>query len=109
MFYKISNLKMMMHFVRSRLQMMYLTIIILNRMKHHSLYTVADIKGLKIWVFAVDEGEQIRCRIRSKGITINDVAAQFDGGGHPNASGASVYSWEEFEQLARLLRQKLTV
>lgn len=44
-----------------------------------------------------------------KGITINDVAAQFDGGGHPNASGASVYSWEEFEQLARLLRQKLTV
>ena len=71
--------------------------------------TVADIKGLKIWVFAVDEGEQIRCRIRSKGITINDVAAQFDGGGHPNASGASVYSWEEFEQLARLLRQKLTV
>lgn len=28
--------------------------------------TVADIKGLKIWVFAVDEGEQIRCRIRSK-------------------------------------------
>lgn len=41
--------------------------------------TVADISGLKIWMFGVDEGDQIRCRIRSKGITINDVANQFGG------------------------------
>ena len=68
--------------------------------------TVADISGLKIWMFGVDEGDQIRCRIRSKGITINDVANQF-GGGHPNASGVSVYSWDEFEELAQALRQKL--
>ncbi|RIN51640.1 bifunctional oligoribonuclease/PAP phosphatase NrnA, partial [Staphylococcus simulans] len=33
--------------------------------------TIADIQGLKIWVFAVDEGTEIRCRIRSKGIIIN--------------------------------------
>ncbi len=26
--------------------------------------TIADIKGLKIWVFAVDEGSEIRCRLR---------------------------------------------
>ena len=69
--------------------------------------TIADIKGLKIWVFAVDEGTEIRCRIRSKGITINDVAAEFGGGGHPNASGASVSSWEEFETLAQRLNEKL--
>ncbi|MBY6181382.1 DHH family phosphoesterase [Staphylococcus haemolyticus] len=69
--------------------------------------TVADISGLKIWVFGVDEGDQIRCRIRSKGITINDVANQFGGGGHPNASGVSVYSRDEFEELAQALRQKL--
>lgn len=69
--------------------------------------TVADINGLKIWMFGVDEGDQIRCRVRSKGITINDIANQFGGGGHPNASGVSVYSWEEFETLAQALRQKL--
>ncbi|PNZ71041.1 bifunctional oligoribonuclease/PAP phosphatase NrnA [Staphylococcus croceilyticus] len=69
--------------------------------------TVADIQGLKIWVFAVDEGDQIRCRVRSKGIVINDIANQFGGGGHPNASGVSVYSWEEFDELAKALRQKL--
>ena len=28
-------------------------------------------------------------------------------GSHPNASGVSVYSWDEFEELAQALRQKL--
>lgn len=69
--------------------------------------TVADIKGLKIWMFGVDEGDQIRCRLRSKGITINDIANQFGGGGHPNASGVSVENWEQFEILGEALRQKL--
>ncbi|GEP81048.1 DHH family protein [Staphylococcus kloosii] len=69
--------------------------------------TIADIKGLKIWLFAVDEGNEIRCRIRSKGIVINDVASDFGGGGHPNASGVSVDSWETFEKLATALNNKL--
>ncbi|WP_436881233.1 DHH family phosphoesterase [Staphylococcus pasteuri] len=70
--------------------------------------TIADIRGLKIWMFVVDEGDQIRCRLRSKGqFVINDVASDFGGGGHPNASGVSVYSWEEFDLLAKALRQKL--
>ncbi|AVQ32932.1 bifunctional oligoribonuclease/PAP phosphatase NrnA [Staphylococcus muscae] len=68
--------------------------------------TIADLKGLKVWVFAVDEGSEIRCRIRSKGIVINDVAADFGGGGHPNASGVSVGDWDAFEQLATQLRAK---
>ncbi|CRG03004.1 phosphoesterase [Streptococcus pneumoniae] len=59
-------------------------------------------------MFGVDEGDQIRCRLRSKGqYVINDIANDFGGGGHPNASGVSVYSWEEFDALAHALRQKL--
>ncbi|WP_263009878.1 DHH family phosphoesterase [Staphylococcus americanisciuri] len=69
--------------------------------------TIADLKGLKVWVFAVDEGQEIRCRLRSKGIVINDVAADFGGGGHPNASGVSVSNWEIFEDLASQLRAKV--
>lgn len=69
--------------------------------------TVADIKGLKAWVFAVDEGKEIRCRIRSKGIKINHIAAKYNGGGHPNASGASVFSWEEFESLAADIKSEI--
>lgn len=36
--------------------------------------TISDLRGLKVWVFAVDEGSEIRCRLRSKGIVINDIA-----------------------------------
>ena len=68
---------------------------------------IADIQGLKIWVFAVDEGTEIRCRIRSKGIVINDIASDFGGGGHPNASGVSVRDWAQFETLAEALNNKL--
>ncbi|HLR19852.1 MAG TPA: bifunctional oligoribonuclease/PAP phosphatase NrnA [Staphylococcus sp.] len=68
---------------------------------------IADIQGLKIWVFAVDEGTEIRCRIRSKGIVINDVASEFGGGGHPNASGVSVNDWGQFNTLAQALINKL--
>ncbi len=40
----------------------------------------------------------------SKGqLIINDIAQDFGGGGHPNASGVSVDSWDEFEQLATAL------
>ena len=57
-------------------------------------------------MFGVDEGDQIRCRLRSKGqYVINDIANDFGGGGHPNASGVSVYSWEEFDSLAQALRK----
>lgn len=68
---------------------------------------IADIKGLKIWVFGVDEGSEIRCRIRSKGIVINDIASDFGGGGHPNASGVSVADWDRFNELADALNNKL--
>ncbi|MFD1066049.1 DHH family phosphoesterase [Oceanobacillus locisalsi] len=56
---------------------------------------VADVKGMKAWVFLIEEESQIRVRIRSKGVVINQVAGKYNGGGHPLASGATVYSWEE--------------
>uniref|UniRef100_UPI002108EE8C DHH family phosphoesterase n=1 Tax=Staphylococcus aureus TaxID=1280 RepID=UPI002108EE8C len=70
--------------------------------------TIADITGLQIWVFAVAEGSEIRCRLRSKGqLIITDIAQDFGGGGHPHASGVSVHSWDDFEPLAKALRTKL--
>ncbi|WP_080876325.1 DHH family phosphoesterase [Oceanobacillus timonensis] len=61
---------------------------------------VSDVKGMKAWVFFIEEANQIRVRIRSKGATINQVAGMYNGGGHPLASGATVYSWEEANDLA---------
>ncbi|MFD2046313.1 bifunctional oligoribonuclease/PAP phosphatase NrnA [Ornithinibacillus salinisoli] len=60
---------------------------------------LGDIDGIKAWVFFIEEDEQIRVRLRSKGPVINEIAAKYHGGGHPLAAGASVYSWEETEQV----------
>lgn len=64
----------------------------------------SDAKGLKAWAYAVDEGDEIRVRLRSKAVVINKLAAKYNGGGHPLASGASVYSVTEYEQLLTELK-----
>lgn len=56
---------------------------------------LGNIERIKAWVFFVEEEDQIRVRLRSKGPVINTVAAKYRGGGHPLAAGASIYSWEE--------------
>ncbi|SET79563.1 phosphoesterase RecJ domain-containing protein [Salinibacillus kushneri] len=56
---------------------------------------LGDIEGIIAWVFFIEEPEEIRVRLRSRGPVINNVAAKYNGGGHPLASGASVDSWEE--------------
>ncbi|PYZ93747.1 DHH family phosphoesterase [Salipaludibacillus keqinensis] len=59
----------------------------------------SSLKGLKAWVFFVEEEDVIRVRLRSKGPEIHELAGRFNGGGHPMASGASVSSWDETEQV----------
>lgn len=66
---------------------------------------LGDVKGICAWVIFIEEEDQIRVRLRSKGPVINQLAAQFGGGGHPLASGASVYSWEEAEEVIAELKQ----
>ncbi|WP_152657349.1 bifunctional oligoribonuclease/PAP phosphatase NrnA [Oceanobacillus sp. CFH 90083] len=60
---------------------------------------VADVKGIKVWMFLIEEADQIRVRIRSKGAVINQIARKYNGGGHPLASGATVYTWDEAKDL----------
>lgn len=64
---------------------------------------LGDVKGIKAWVFFIEEDDQIRVRLRSKGPVINTVARKFKGGGHPLASGASIYSWDEVENVLKEL------
>ncbi|THE14749.1 bifunctional oligoribonuclease/PAP phosphatase NrnA [Bacillus timonensis] len=66
---------------------------------------LGNIENLKTWVFFVEEKDQIRVRLRSKGPIINEVAKKYNGGGHPLASGATIYSWEEVEQVIADLQE----
>ncbi|KGP73623.1 DHH family phosphoesterase [Pontibacillus yanchengensis] len=60
---------------------------------------LGDVEGIIAWVIFVEEEEQIRVRLRSKGPVINEVAAKYNGGGHPMASGATIYSWDEMSNV----------
>lgn len=66
------------------------------------------IKELKVWAFSsYDEKNQIfKINIRSRGITINEVAGKFNGGGHKFASGARLKTEEEVDALFNALDQK---
>lgn len=67
---------------------------------------LGEIEGLKAWVFFIEESaDLIRVRLRSKGPIINEIAAKYNGGGHPLASGATVYSWEEADALIKDLKE----
>lgn len=63
----------------------------------------SDVEGLKAWVFFIEEEdkEQIRVRLRSKGPIVNTLAANYNGGGHPRASGATIYSKEQMDQIIK--------
>lgn len=79
----------------------------------NTLVNIASrIEGVLCWVtFVEQESEKFfyRCRIRSKGPVINEIAALHGGGGHPMASGANAYSEEEIleiiEQMSLVARE----
>lgn len=57
-----------------------------------------------IWVLLAEYEEKIvRARIRSKGPVINEVAGEFNGGGHALASGANLGTWERASELLKSL------
>src|SRR5690625_6730317 len=62
---------------------------------------LGDVEDILAPTFFIEEGEIIRVRLRSKGPVINEIAEKYNGGGHPLASGATVYSWEEAELLMK--------
>ena len=62
---------------------------------------LSSIRGSLIWVAFIDNKakKNIRVRLRSRFLGINDIAKQYHGGGHNMAAGATVYSEEEMMAL----------
>ncbi|WP_335872229.1 DHH family phosphoesterase [Bacillus sp. 2205SS5-2] len=61
--------------------------------------TLGSVKGVRAWICFIEEEDQIRVRLRSKGPVINSIAKKYNGGGHPLAAGASIYSWNEAQDV----------
>ena len=59
-----------------------------------------SIKNSLIWVAFIDSANgDIRVRLRSRFVTINDLASHYEGGGHACAAGATVHSKEQMNEL----------
>lgn len=52
--------------------------------------TMADLKGVDIWVNFTETEENVLCEIRSSKYNINPIAVKYGGGGHAKASGATL-------------------
>ena len=63
-----------------------------------------SIKNSLIWLAFIDsdKDEDIRVRLRSRFVTVNQIAEQYEGGGHACASGATVHSTEQMQELIDL-------
>lgn len=61
------------------------------------------IRGSLIWVAFIDNKAKnnIRVRLRSRFLGINDLATQYHGGGHDMSAGATVYSKKEMQRLLK--------
>ncbi|ALV22991.1 MULTISPECIES: DHH family phosphoesterase [Carnobacterium] len=63
-------------------------------------------EGVLLWGIFVEQPEgHFRCRLRSKGPVINEIAKLHHGGGHPLASGANAKNRAEVDQIIAELEQ----
>ena len=66
-----------------------------------NLDSIREVICWMVFIENCDEKGSIRVRLRSRFVTINEIAEKYHGGGHANASGATVYSIEEMQQLLK--------
>lgn len=73
-----------------------------ERGKEH-LSLMSNIRGIDIWfcVTEIQEKNEWRVSIRSKKLDISQVARKYRGGGHMQASGATILSLDEMPQLIK--------
>ena len=74
------------------------------RLTSEQAYTAVSfldsLRGSIIWIAFIENGDgTIRVRLRSRFVTINELAERYGGGGHACASGATVRSRREMRAL----------
>ncbi len=63
-------------------------------------------ENIRSWVVFNEYDNFIRVNLRSKGaIDISQIAMQYNGGGHKNASGAMIYEWHETQDVVNKLKK----
>ena len=66
-----------------------------------------SIKGSLIWIAFIQSKDEIRVRLRSRFVTVSEIAEKYRGGGHACAAGATVMSRAEMKKLLSDADQRL--
>lgn len=76
---------------------------------HSIVPLLGKIENVKVWAVFVEQSDGgYRCRLRSKGPVINEIAQLHGGGGHPLASGTHAKNEEEIQEILSELKQAVT-
>ncbi len=67
--------------------------------------TMADLRGVDIWVNFTETENGVWCELRSSRYNINPIAVKYGGGGHAKASGATLKDRAEAMQMLEDLKQ----
>ena len=73
----------------------------------NSVNLMDTIKGSLIWLAFIEYPGFIRVRLRSRFVEIRKLAAEYGGGGHACAAGATIHTREEMEEMLRKADQLL--
>lgn len=69
---------------------------------------LASVEGYPVWaLFNEYKEDEVRCRIRSSRVVINDIAESFGGGGHAFASGIVTDSFGTVDKIIEAIDNKL--
>ena len=66
-----------------------------------------SIKGSLIWIAFIQSKDEIRVRLRSRFVTVSEIAEKYRGGGHACAAGATVMDKAEMKRLLADADQRL--
>lgn len=66
---------------------------------------MGGIEGYGVWFLVIEYPNEVRLRIRSSNIEIDKLANMYNGGGHKMASGASLKSFDDFENFLSDVRK----
>lgn len=67
----------------------------------NSVNLMDTIKGSLIWLAFIQYDKFIRVRLRSRFVPIRELAAEYNGGGHDMAAGATIYSEDDMREMIR--------
>ncbi len=78
----------------------------INDISRGMVNIMAGIEEIKIWAnFSEDVSGDIYCEFRSSGLNINKVAVKYGGGGHVQASGTTIHSFDEVTEVIKDLEK----